>query len=284
MTEAALAWAAERLGGPIADVRPLLGGQTSTMLALTEASGARAVLRLIDREPWRHRGDELAGREAQVLRQLAGSGVPAPRSLALDAAGAHCGVAAHLMALLPGAVDTDRVSESDLDQLAGALATIHDIRVDPMPRTYQPWAFEAKYVVPTWSAHPGAWAHAFAVLRRGAPSYEPAFLHRDPHLRNVLWDGSTLSGVVDWVETSTGPAWLDVAHCRTNLAVDHGSDVADAFAAAYVERTSRDPAPYWDLLDAVGFLPPPGVTHFSSDPARLARLDDHLAMLVERGS
>jgi hypothetical protein len=35
-------------------------------------------------------------------------------------------------------------------------------------------------------------------------------------------DGPRISGVVDWVETSWGPADLDVAHCSTNLVLLHG--------------------------------------------------------------
>jgi hypothetical protein len=43
----------------------------------------------------------------------------------------------------------------------------------------------------------------------------------------VLWLGGRVTGVVDWVETSIGPAWLDVAHCSTNLAIVLGIDAAD---------------------------------------------------------
>jgi aminoglycoside phosphotransferase (APT) family kinase protein len=80
------------------------------------------------------------------------------------------------------------------------------------------------------------WERAFAAIDRPAPTFEPCFLHRDFHPGNVLFDGAAVSGVVDWVETSWGPADLDVAHCRTALALLHGVDAADRFRAAYVAR------------------------------------------------
>ena len=134
--------------------------------------------------------------------------------------------------------------------------------------------------MPEWARHPGAWEQAFAVLGGDPPAYEPTFLHRDFHLRNVLWEDDRISGVVDWVETSWGPAWLDVAHCRTNLAIHHGTGVADRFAELYVARCGREPAAYWDVMDVVGFLPPPVEPGFITDPGERRRLEDHLVAVL----
>lgn len=281
MTAAAVAWAAERLGRPVVDVHRLLGGTTSTMLRLTDDAGVRTVLRLITEEPWRTHGHELASRESAVQTQLAGTGVIAPTTIALDASGEACGHPAHLMSHLPGATDVARVSKRDLDRVAAVLAGIHAVRGEPAPRLYQSWALEAKHVVPSWSSRPELWQRAFEVVRAVPPAYEPTFLHRDFALRNLLREGTEISGVVDWVETSTGPAWLDVAHCRTNLVIDHGSETGDIFAAAYARQTGRAPEPWWEVLDIVGFLPPPGAAAFTSDPRRLARLDEHLARTID---
>jgi aminoglycoside phosphotransferase (APT) family kinase protein len=282
VSDAALGWAAAQLGRRVVDVEALLGGRTSTMLALTDVAGGRSVLRLVTEEPWRTHGAELTTRESAVQAQLAATALSAPLTIALDADGRHCGHPAHLMSLLPGRTDLDRVSGADLDRLADRLATIHAVRADPPPRTYQSWAWEAKRVVPRWSRHPGAWERAFVLLRQDPPPHEPTFLHRDFAPRNVLWDGDEISGVVDWVETSTGPAWLDVAHCRTNLVLDHGVDAADRFAAAYSTATGCVAEPWWDVLDVVGFLPAPGGEIAVADPRALARLDDHLARVVRQ--
>ena len=91
-----------------------------------------------------------------------------------------------------------------------------------------------------------------------------------PH--NLLWTGETITGVVDWVETSTGPAWLDVAHCSSNLALRHGSPTGQRFAAAYTRLSGVQRVAYWEVMDIVGFLPPPGRKVMFDDPGELARL------------
>jgi aminoglycoside/choline kinase family phosphotransferase len=160
--------------------------------------------------------------------------------------------------------------------LAGLLATIHDVRVDPAPRTFQSWAWEAKRVVPDWSSRPRLWQRAFDVLAAGAPPWEPCFLQRDFGPRNVLWLGERVGGVVDWVETSTGPAWLDVAHGASNLALRHGPARAATFAASYAATTGRAREAYWEVLDVVGFLPPPGGDFWNLGQVGWGALEDLL--------
>jgi Ser/Thr protein kinase RdoA (MazF antagonist) len=252
------------------------------MLALTTEDGRRAMLRLMTNEPWRTHGAELTTREHETQLLMEDSPVPAPRSLALDADGEATGAPAHLMTLLPGAVELGRVSDADLAALAETLAAIHEVRPAERPRTYQSWAWPAKYVVPGWAQDRAAWQHAFAALGQDPPSYDGTFLHRDFQPRNVLWTGDRVTGVVDWVETSWGPAWLDVAHCSTNLALVHGSDTADRFAAAYAALTGRHPEPFWEVMDIVGVLPPPGRRAFVTDPAELGRLEERLVAVLAR--
>ena len=211
---------------------------------------------------------------------LADTPVPAPRSRALDAEGRACGFPAHLMTLLPGRVDPDRIDEVSLARLAELLATIHDVSPTIEVRGYQSWAWEAKYTVPRWATDPHLWQDAFALLRTEVPDFEPRFIHRDFQLRNVLWSDDRVSGVVDWVETSIGPAWLDVAHCCTNIAIGHGTEVADRFAAAYVARTGREPQPYFDVMDVVGFLPPPGRAEFITADDERQRLEERLRSVM----
>jgi hypothetical protein len=62
------------------------------------------------------------------------------------------------------------------------------------------------------------------------------------------------------VETSWGPADLDVAHCATALALLHGApaglDCADRYVAAGGTLTADSRAHlYWRLLDALAFAP-----------------------------
>ncbi len=280
MTGPGVAWAESRLGCRVARATPLTGGWTSTMLRLDDESGGVSVLRLMTNEPWRTHGAGLTTRESRTQAVLAGSRVPVPTSLALDATGDEAGHPAHLMSLLPGTVDEDAVDDPSLDRLAALLADIHATRPSEPPRDYQSWAWPAKWVAPSWALVPDVWRAAFEVLAGDPPAFEPTFLHRDFNLRNVLWLDGEVSGVVDWVETSWGPAWLDVAHLRTNLAIRHGTAVADRLTAAYVAVSGRTPDPYWDVMDVVGFLPPPGGAGFITDPAERVRLEGHLAALL----
>jgi hypothetical protein len=108
------------------------------------------------------------------------------------------------------------------------------------------------------------------VIRRDPPPYEGCFLHRDFHPGNVLFTGAgpelRITGVVDWVETSWGPADLDVAHCSTALALLHGPAYGLDFRERYEAHGGRDLAGdpehlYWRLLDAL---------HYCPDAAKLA--------------
>ena len=280
MRSEALAWAGVALGAEVTDVVELEGGMTSTMLSLVDSTGRRSILRLMTQEPWRSHGAALTRREHAALTALAGTPVPAPQSLALDADGTAAGVAAHLMTRLPGRPAAE-VDDASLTTMAALLAEIHTVQPDAPFRAFESWAWEAKWQVPAWSRHPGSWRAAFELLAGAAPAYLPTFLHRDFSHRNLLWDGPTVSGVVDWVETSTGPRWLDAAHAATNLAVAFAPEPARVFLAAYAGHTDEPPDRHWLVMDAVGFLPPPGKPAMFGDPEQLRRLDDWLHEVVQ---
>jgi hypothetical protein len=109
----------------------------------------------------------------------------------------------------------------------------------------------------------------------------------------VLWSNGRVSGVVDWVNACRGPAGIDVAWCRHNLANLHGLPVADDFLAAYIEAAGSDfdYDPYWDLMSVVELLPGPpsmyegwragGVPSISNAVMR-ERVDLYVASLVAR--
>lgn len=282
VSAAALAWAQAALGTPITGCVPLSGGMTSTMLALTDVADRQSVLRLMTNEPWRSHGPALTRREQAAQRVLSSTPVPAPISLALDAPGETAGVSAHLMTRLPGNVMTE-VDDAAIAAMAELLATIHDVRPPTPLRTYESWAWEAKRVVPEWTQRPATWRRAFDILAEDPPPYDATFLHRDFSHRNLLWSEGAITGVVDWVETSSGPAWLDAAHAATNLAISFGPEPAAAFLAAYGAATGRRPETYWLVMDTVGFLPPPGQEPLFGAPDQLSRLDHWLEDLLAPG-
>jgi Ser/Thr protein kinase RdoA (MazF antagonist) len=287
----ATAWAGRAWGREVRAAVPLAGGWTSTMLRLEAYDGQRAVVRLMTKEPWRSHALQMLAREAGVQRLVGPTAVPAPTSLATDLAGEAAGAPAHLMSCLPGVVELTRCDDALLDDLATLLADVHAVDPGPdRPRDYQSWAPPAKRVVPAWASREALWRTAFDLLDQEPPRFTGTFLHRDFHLGNVLWEAGRVSGLVDWVETSWGPAALDVAHARTYLAMLHGGDAAARFAAAYEARRPGAVADrrYWDVLDVVGYLPDPTkVAQPWRDqgvavPDELARdrLEEHLASVL----
>lgn len=237
------------------------------------------MLRLMTEEPWRSHGPALTARERAAQVVLGATAVPAPVTLGLDAEGVGTGVSAHLMSRLPG-VPVPEMDGDHVTAMAEMLVLIHEVRPAEAFREYQSWAWEAKRLVPAWTNQPASWARAFSILDDEPPTFEPTFLHRDFSHRNLLWQDGSISGVVDWVETSTGPAWLDAAHAATNLALAHGPEPALDFVSAYAALTRTRPGRYWLVMDAVGFLPPPGMKPMFGSPTQLERLDDWLTRIT----
>ena len=105
----ALAWAADRLGGPVVSARALRGGMSSAVHLLTvQGDGGQrrqAVLRRYVRPELSEQEPDTAGGEARALRVARRADVPTPALLAVDPAGAAAGVPAVLLSRLPGRVD-----------------------------------------------------------------------------------------------------------------------------------------------------------------------------------
>lgn len=258
--------AAER----IEQVVRLRGGWTSQMrrLDLSGPDGRRSlVLRSFVKPFYVRHAEGLLTREAAILRLLGDTDVPAAALVAVDAPAQHCDHPSLLMSLLPGTVRLeDRNADGRAELLARQLVRIHQLPIaaHQRPRTYQAWASPERVTPPAATGRPGLWQRAVDVIRRDPPEYRGRFLHRDFHPGNVLFTGTDgdlrISGVVDWVETSWGPADLDVAHCSTALALLHGVPAGMGFADRYAAAggtLAEDRAAhlYWRLLDALGFAP-----------------------------
>ncbi len=266
-----LAWVSRHLeaGERIVKTEALHGGITAELRRLTIGTrdgGTRdLVLRTFVDPFFVEHAEDLLNREAGVLTLLAGTGVPAPGPVAVDPTAAHCEYPSLLMTYLAGRTVLDEEGlQTRVPLLARQLVAIHAWRPAERPREYEVWT-TADAVVPPDGADAAAWAAAIDVIRKPAPSYEGRFLHRDFHPGNVLFDvpppslaGPRITGVVDWVQTSWGPADLDVAHCSTNLALLHGPAWGLRFAEAYEEAggvlaAAASERLYWRLRDALAF-------------------------------
>lgn len=258
------AWVAKQLpeGRTVDKSAFLSGGWSAQMRRLTLDDGTELALRTFVKPFFRRHAPGLLAREAEILTLLAEQeGVPAAELIGVDATAEHCDHPSLLMSVLPGRV---RVDEEDLDPrvdlLAAQLARIHRVVPEQRPRLYQAWTSPERVLAPEGAM----WERAVDVIRRDPPPYEGCFLHRDFHPGNVLFTGSRaglrISGVVDWVETSWGPADLDVAHCSTALALLYGPECGLGFRERYEAHGGHRQADgpdhlYWRLLDALAYAP-----------------------------
>ncbi len=264
-----LAWVRRHLetGERVLGAEPLHGGVTAEVHRLTIGTrdgGTRDLVLRSFVDPFHvARAEDALGREAGALTLLRGTGVPAPRLVAVDPTAAQCEYPSLLMTHLAGrTVLDDKGVEARVPLLARQLVAIHALRPAERPREYVALTTADTVVVPE-GAGTATWAAAIDVIRRPAPPYQGRFLHRDFHPGNVLFDvppagpaGVRIAGVVDWAAASWGPADLDVAHCSVNLALLHGPAWGLRFPEAYEEAGgvlagAASERRYWLVRDAM---------------------------------
>ncbi len=245
-------------------------------------------------EKWVREEPDLAIREGTTIQHATRAGLPAPELVAIDADGTHCGVPATLVTKLPGSVVLEPTDKTLwLRGLAESAAQIHRVEASGFRWKYRRYNDRVALAVPRWSTQPEAWKKAIEIVEGPSHSYRECFVHRDYHPSNVLWDNGCVSGVVDWVNGCRGPAGIDVAWCRHNLANLHGLSVADDFLAGYIAAAGSDFEydPYWDLMSVVELLPGPpsmyegwraaGMANISNAVMR-ERVDNYVASVVDR--
>ena len=297
LSHTARSWIEDVTGGRVASVAVLPGATSSVLHSVAvEVNGERRslVLRRFTNRDWVRREPDVAVREAASLQQATRARLPVPELVATDRDGTYCGVPATLATMMPGEVVLRPGNwKGWLDGLAGAAAKIHRVDAAGFPWSYRRYNEGESLAVPGWSKQPDAWKRAIQIVQGAAPSFRSCFIHRDYHPSNVLWLDGRVSGVVDWVNGCRGPAGIDVAWCRHNLANLHGVSIADDFLAAYIAAAGSDSAydPYWDLMSVVELLPGPpamyegwraaGFPNISNTTMR-ERVDAYVASVVAR--
>jgi len=247
------------------------------------------VLRLFTNDQWLASEPDLAAHEAAVLEHLERIDLPTPELIAFDADGSRAGVPAVLMTLLPGEVDLlPDDPASWLAVLAQPLGVLHSSPLPDIAWSYDPWVDQKLLRPPEWTKQQDLWEEAFEVYATGLPFSPQRFLHRDYHPVNVLWVDGAISGVVDWVNGCVGPQSSDVAHCRLNLALMYGYEIADRFLDRIEDPYDRtwDLAPALSVLENFGVYTPWadfGLQHLS-EPIVRERLEEFIARsLASRG-
>ncbi|MBG6139128.1 aminoglycoside phosphotransferase family protein [Longispora fulva] len=247
-SDATREWLRKVINADVSTIVPLAGGIAQSVTGVTTSDGREYVLRLWSRPDWRETDpDHSPENEVAALAALAGSGLPVPEVVAVDAHGRHGEFPALLMTRLPGTIlssathaspEAEPLTAGMLRQLVEAAEVLHTLPV-PAVGPYAPYADLTDWEPP--SDHP-AWDRAFAVAAaRPAPTPD-VFIHRDYHPGNTLWQDGRLTGIIDWTTAAHGPAGVDLAHLRINLVHAYGQWAADT-----VLRFAPEHNPYWDI-------------------------------------
>ena len=263
LPDRARVWAESVAPSPVVEITAVRGGYTGTKWMLLLSQGERLVLRWSDPRRWGDVGREHVRREVVACQLLAEAALPVPRLVASDVDGTATDGPANLVTWLPGHSRLERLDAAAITDLARRAVSVHRQAV-PVHRYPPTFSFRgpAEPQIPDWSSKPWLWRRAIEMLAGGPPTTPRGLLHGDFHLGNLLWQHDTVTGLIDWAETSWGPADLDVAHMCADLAMLHSTADALAFRAAYRKQGGQlDPDPaaarFWAVSDILGFLPDP---------------------------
>ncbi|GLY66353.1 hypothetical protein Atai01_29720 [Amycolatopsis taiwanensis] len=246
VSPAALAWAARAVGphATVELVRPLAGGtHAKTYLLLTASPSCDAVLRCFPA------GDTAAGNEAAVLTTLDGLSGWAPRLIAVDPSGEHAGHPATLITRMPGRPDiTPADPGRAATKLAQTLARVHATPLDRLGSFRDGVQAAIRAATPARSTAPTA--PALLPYEHRLAQQPSVLTHYDYWTGNVLWQGTTITSVIDWAGAALAPRGFDVSWCRLDLVLLHDHDAAETFLSAY-EHAAGQPVPdvhLWDLF------------------------------------
>jgi aminoglycoside phosphotransferase (APT) family kinase protein len=283
---AALRWSAGILGCEPVVLRGLRDGGSPWLL---QAGDRRVVLRTGGPGQQRQLATEAAG-----LARAAGLAVPVPELLGHDDGRAAGGVPVVLSAALPGSsrIPPEPVP-ARLRALGAAAAVLHALPCRPsavLPRRDHPIGDEdfagmrAGHDVGPLQREAQVVLDAATRARAAQPGAESVFVHGDLWAGNTLWDGDTLTGLLDWDAAGAGAPGIDLGSLRMDAALCYGADTgaADEVIAGWEAAAGRraGDVAYWDVVAALAT--PPGLGWFPESIAVQGGRPDLTRELVVR--
>ena len=261
------AWIQEEIGIGVESIRQL-PGSTSSLVYEVKTTRQLLVLRQFNNEEWLLEEPDLVQHEVAGLQKALQIKLQTPDILAFDETGDRAGMPSVLMTEIAGGVvlNPDNFNKWT-DELAKALVAIHQLQAIDFTWKYGPYVNVETMSFPDWTTIPDTWRKAIEIVQQPPPAYVECFIHRDYHPANVLWEDGQVTGIVDWGSACRGPTGIDVGHCRLNIALLHGVEIADLFL-------DGRPTVYKGWLD-FGFR---GLT----DQLMEERLDAFIESVVER--
>lgn len=271
-----LAWAESFLGTAVVAVRGLVKGGSPWLL---EGDGRAGVMRV-------GMADELSWMriETVALGLAAANGIVVPRVIAVDLDGDPPVL---LVTAMPGSSTIPRtIPTMRLRTLGAVSAVLHQVAVPPdlgLPRREH-----------------AIGAIDFDQLRREAPprellmraerardTFQPdnveGFVHGDLWQGNSMWNGDTLTALIDWEGAGIGPAGVDLGSLRLDAAMCFGAAAAaDDVLAGWEAGAGRraDDVAYWDVVAALST--PPDVGWFAGTMSAQGRPDLTRELLERR--
>lgn len=238
---------------------PLAGGISAQTTALEIAGADGTTHKLVLRqhsEIERQHNPNIAADEFRLLKTLHAAGLPVPEPEVVDTSGAILPAPYLVLAYVEGETDS---APSDLHQLAGTLAAIHQVDgavFDFLPRQADIYAakFSQRPAMLDDSLDEGRIRDALETMWPLPRTNSPALLHGDFWPGNVLWHAGEIVAVIDWEDAHTGDPLEDLGNARLEILWASGAEAMHDFTQHYQSSmTTLDYShlPCWDLCAAL---------------------------------
>jgi aminoglycoside phosphotransferase (APT) family kinase protein len=217
--------------------------------------------------------------ESAALRLLAEHGpVPAPRLLAVSARPAM------VIERLPGSSRIpDTAPTARLRALGASVVALQKTPADGLPRRTRPISGVDFAALRRAEPERPLLARAEALIDAlPVPGSPDGLVHGDLWQGNALWDGTTLTGLIDWDCAGVGPAGVDLGSLRCDAALCFGPGAGEHVLSGY-ESAAGTPAAdvaYWDAVAALST--PPDMGWFVDALHGQGRTDLTRSLLVDR--
>jgi aminoglycoside phosphotransferase (APT) family kinase protein len=254
-----IAWAEGVLGTRIESVRSLRAGGQPWLLETGTQTGAVMRIGAEDRVV-----DALRVEQAG-LEVAATSRVPVPRVLAANLDGDPPVLLIELMSG-SSAIPPER-APSRLRALGAAAAALHTVTVPStaaLPRRDRPIDGVDFDQLRASVPEQGLLVRAEHARDAFTPDSDDGFVHGDLWQGNAMFDGDTLTGLIDWESAGVGPAGVDLGSLRLDAAMCFDLTAADDVLAGWEKEAGcgADDVAYWDVVAALST--PPDIGWFAN--------------------
>jgi aminoglycoside phosphotransferase (APT) family kinase protein len=244
---------------------PLTGGVSAVTTALQIQRSDGRCQKLVVRQHGPRdlaRDPDIARHEFQLLQALHDSGIPVPEPVLVDATGEILGKPGIVVEFVEGEIrtasDTPPTAE-ELSEMAHWLARIHatDLERNDLSFLVSNHYDSADRLDEQPDDSPLIRRICQRLQQIGPipAANRPALLHGDYWRGNLIWDGSSIAGIVDWEDAMIADPIVELARVRLELAWTWKIEHARTITSAYLDHRELniDSLAHWDLVMALNF-------------------------------